>query len=84
LKTAAIALERYRFALHPVLGELAKASASDALAYGITFYDASYLALAQLHGRQMYTADEKLLAKVTNVKGVAHVDEYRRRRRGVT
>ena len=77
LKSSASALEHFRLALHPVLGELAEASLSDAFSYGITFYDAAYHALALLLGRKMYTADEKLLAKVAKSKGAAHIEEYK-------
>lgn len=79
LKAAAKALEGYRLALNPVLGELAEASVSDAMKYGITFYDAAYLSLARMLGRTMYTADEKLLAKVAKVKEASHIEEYRER-----
>ena len=77
LKTAGGALERYRLALSPVLGELAEASVSDAVTYGITLYDAAYVALARMLGRRMYTADEKLLAKLSRVEHAVHVEEYR-------
>ena len=80
LKAAARALEGYRLALNPVLGELAEASASDSVNYGITFYDAAYLSLARILGRVMYTADERLLARVAKVKEAVHIEEYKPRR----
>ncbi|MDG6938448.1 MAG: type II toxin-antitoxin system VapC family toxin [Nitrososphaerota archaeon] len=76
LKSAARALEQYRLALHPVLGEMAEVSATAAVDLGITLYDAAYVALAKTMGRKMYTADEKLLAKAAKVKEVTHIEEY--------
>ena len=80
LKKAAGALERYRLALNPVLGELAEASVSDAVNFGITFYDAACLSLARMLGRKMYTADERLLAKLARVKEASHIEEYKPKR----
>ena len=79
LKAAGRALEGYRLALNPVLGELAEASVVEAVSYGITFYDAACLSLSRMLGRTLYTADERLLAKVANVRGVSHIEEYKLR-----
>lgn len=79
LKAAAKALELYKLALSPVLGDLAGFAVSDAVKFGITFYDAAYLSLARMLGKMMYTADEKLLAKLGKVKEASHIQEYKPR-----
>jgi predicted nucleic acid-binding protein len=43
--------------------------------YGITFYDATYVALAETEETTLYTADEKLIAKVSS-KSVTHIRDY--------
>ena len=42
--------------------------------YGITFYDATYVALSSYEDIKFYTADDKLLAKVS--KHATHTREY--------
>jgi predicted nucleic acid-binding protein len=42
--------------------------------YGITFYDATYLALANFENIEFYTADDKLLGKVSRL--ARHIKEY--------
>jgi len=45
-----------------------------AYTYGITFYDAAYLALSNNEDIKFYTADDKLLAKAS--KHATHIKEY--------
>ncbi len=44
---------------------------------GITFYDSSYLALAQQYETKLISADEELIRKVTRHKDlIMHLKEY--------
>jgi predicted nucleic acid-binding protein len=44
--------------------------------YGITIYDASYIALGKVLGDEVYTADERLLRKVRELPYVIHVKDF--------
>lgn len=77
LKKSAKALEDYRLWLFPLSEELSEKTVENALKYGITIYDASYVSLGELEGRRVYTADEKLLAKVRSTSWVVHISEYK-------
>ncbi|AWS00416.1 type II toxin-antitoxin system VapC family toxin [Metallosphaera hakonensis] len=44
--------------------------------YGITIYDASYIALGKTLDEKVYTADEKLLRKVRGLTFVAHIKDF--------
>ncbi|TRM84571.1 PIN domain nuclease, partial [Sulfolobus sp. F3] len=46
------------------------------LKYGITIYDASYVALGKILNEEVYTADEKLLRKVKDMKFVKHITDF--------
>jgi predicted nucleic acid-binding protein len=58
------------------LDEVADMSIQDALKYGLSVYDSSYLALSKAFDKELYTADEKMLAKVRGKERVAHLKEY--------
>ena len=45
--------------------------------YGITAYDAAYVAIGSLSNADVYTADEKLLEKVKKLNFVKHIRDYR-------
>ncbi|MHB8702276.1 MAG: type II toxin-antitoxin system VapC family toxin [Nitrososphaerales archaeon] len=51
-------------------------SIQDALKYGLSVYDSSYLALSKTLDKELYTADEKMLSKVAGKERVAHLKEY--------
>lgn len=76
LKKSAKALEEYTLWLFPLSGKLSEKTVDNALKYGITIYDSSYISLGELEGRRVYTADEKLLTKVRNTNWVLHISEY--------
>jgi len=76
VEKAANALSRYRIALYPLLNDLREPCVRIALKYGITIYDASYVALSQFLNKQLYTADENLLAKVGKDEAVHHIRNY--------
>ena len=44
--------------------------------YGITVYDASYIALGKVLNERVYTADEKLVRKVKEVPFVVHIKDF--------
>jgi len=79
IKESAKALEKYSLWLFPILGKLAEKTIENALKYGITIYDSSYLSLADLESKTLYTADEKLLAKLKDNPCVRHISEYKRK-----
>lgn len=76
LKESAGALEKYGLWLFPLLGKLAEKTIENALKYGITVHDSSYLSLAELESKMLYTADEKLLVKVKDTPWIRHISEY--------
>jgi predicted nucleic acid-binding protein len=77
LKESAKALTEYSLWLFPTLGKLAEKTIENALKYGLTIYDSSYLSLAELESKTFYTADEKLLAKLKDKPHARHISEYK-------
>lgn len=59
----------------PFEGELVKEAVGTAYRFGITLYDASYVALAFLQGGVHYTADEKVVGKLSSDQ-VRHLSEF--------
>ena len=56
-------------------------AAGVAMAYGITVYDGMYVALAQIRGARMITADKKLVAKMAGTdinKSVSFLGNFRK------
>lgn len=76
-KESAKALERYSLWLSPILGKLAEKTIENALKYGITIHDSSYLSLAELENKTFYTADEKLLTKLKDNPHTRHISKYK-------
>jgi predicted nucleic acid-binding protein len=70
------ALQQFRIALYPILGELKTLCLSAAFKHGLTVYDASYLALGQLLHSNVYTTDMKFISKTKRENTVHHVKEY--------
>ncbi len=75
LKTAARALEALGIALHPLEGEYADRTLTNAVNHGVTVYDSGYLTLGEELGLPVYTADEKLIRKVGS-KSLLHLSSY--------
>jgi predicted nucleic acid-binding protein len=73
---ASRSLSKFKVALYPILDEIAELSIQDALRYGLSVYDSSYLALSKFFDKELYTADEKMLSKVRGKERVAHLKEY--------
>ncbi|BCU67806.1 PIN domain nuclease [Sulfolobales archaeon HS-7] len=55
-----------------ILGESISLSSE----YGITIYDATYIALGKILKDKVYTADEKLLRKVKELPFVVHIRDF--------
>ena len=79
LKEGARALEGFSLWLFPLSGDMAERSVENALRYGISIYDATYLSLGELRGLTVYTADQRLIDKVRDMPCVRHISEYRRK-----
>lgn len=77
LKESAKALEEYSLWLSPLVGKLAEKTIENALKYGITIYDSSYLSLAELESKTLYTSDEKLLTRLKGSPLIRHLSEYK-------
>jgi len=74
-------LARSQIALYPVLdGNLRETCIRLAFKYGLTIYDASYVALARSADKILYTADEKLYSKTSGKENVQLLAEYNKLR----
>lgn len=67
-------LENYQLARLPITKEAAVA----AYEYGITIYDAAYVAVAKNEDATFYTADKKLLEKIDDSQWARHISQYMR------
>jgi predicted nucleic acid-binding protein len=76
VEKAAEALTRLGVALHPILQDLHSLSLRCAYRYGLTIYDASYLALAQFLNCDLYTADKKLIERTKGETAIHDVGDY--------
>ncbi|MEM2935748.1 MAG: type II toxin-antitoxin system VapC family toxin [Candidatus Bathyarchaeia archaeon] len=56
--------------------EISEVAVDLAYKFGITFYDAVYLTLAEKEKAPLYTADERLLLKIEN-ENIKHIGEYK-------
>jgi len=75
LKAAARALGKLSLDLHPLVGELAERCVENALRYGVSVYDSSYLSLGELLEVPVFTADSRLMGRVGG--GVLrHISDY--------
>lgn len=75
LEKIATSIKGYQ--LHLVLLKIG--SVGMAYEYGISIYDASYVALAEEMGVELYTADERLLKRLNGFISVKHLSEYEAR-----
>ena len=76
LKEVAEVLEDYQFSLYGLKGKLAALAVEVSMRKGMTVYDGSYVALAEMLNSTLYTADERLILKVRDPKVVKHVKEF--------
>lgn len=75
-RTAAEALEKYQLWQYPILGELAALCIKNSFAYGMSLYDSAYVSLAEYLDCTLYTADQKILDKVSNPKKFKHISNF--------
>lgn len=76
VKSALTALEELGIITYDFRGELREKSIELAYTFGITVYDAAYVALAILQNATLYTADKEVAAKTT-LPNVKHISEIR-------
>jgi predicted nucleic acid-binding protein len=76
LKTVIQSLHQYQFSTAEINQEFAAKSAEISLKYGISIYDAAYIALAETTGSEFYTADDRLI-KVVGLRFVKHIKEFK-------
>jgi predicted nucleic acid-binding protein len=69
-------LSDFQITLYP-LDEILNDTVSLSLKYGITIYDSAYISLGKVLGEKVYTADEKLLRKVSDLPFVHHIRDFR-------
>ena len=69
-------LSDFQITLYP-LDEILNDTASLSLKYGITIYDSAYISLGKVLWEEVYTADEKLLRKVSDLPFVHHIKDFR-------
>jgi len=58
------ALDKLSLDLRPLRGDLSERCVENALRYGISVNDASYLSLGELEGVPVFTAEARLIKKV--------------------
>ena len=74
VKNALKALEKLGISLYDFEGQLRDTSIELAYRFGITVYDAAYVALAVIQDAVLYTADKEVVAK-TSLENIKHLSE---------
>lgn len=69
------ALEDMQLVVHRLGHRLAEESIEKAYRIGVAIYDAAYVALAEMRGGTLYTADAELVSKADS-EHVRHLSEY--------
>ena len=77
LKRVASVLDAFQITLYSLGGELAEKTIEIAMRKGVTIYDASYVALAETLNTRLFTADEKLINRISEPEKVAHIRDFR-------
>ncbi len=72
LKELAVAIGKYGFELHNLIGNYGELTAEIANALDLSVYDASYIALAELFNIVLYSADNKI---IENCKLAVHLKD---------
>ena len=67
-------LEDMQITIHDFAGQLAIKAVEIAYKYGVTIYDAAYVALAIIRDGTLYTADNEIVSKV-QLENVKHLKE---------
>jgi predicted nucleic acid-binding protein len=77
-------LARSQIALYPILdGDLRGPCIRLAFKYGLTLYDASYVALARSIDKVLYTANEKLNSKTSGKENVQLLAQYQSQKKNL-
>ena len=77
LKEIGRVLDDYQFLKMPLREEYLDETIRGASKHGITIYDASYIAISDVQKCEVYTADNKLLNKVSDDPILKHVKNYK-------
>ena len=75
LRLVARALDKLSLDLRPLSGDLSERCVENALRYGISIYDSSYLSLGELEEVPVYTADARLIKRVAG-DVLKHISSY--------
>ena len=76
VRSAVRALEDLAITIYDSKGELASRAVELAYRFGITVYDAAYVALAAIRNATLYTADKEVVMKVSS-ENVKHLSEVK-------
>jgi len=76
VRSAVRALEDLAITIYDFKGELASRAVELAYRFGITVYDAAYVALAAMRNATLYTADKEVVMKVSS-ENVKHLSEIK-------
>ena len=80
LKEVATLLDKYNFISYSFLTDgLAEQTIEASLKYGLTIYDASYIALGNILDSIFYTADDKIINQVSDENLVKSISKYAQR-----
>jgi predicted nucleic acid-binding protein len=74
LNQIGVALNKYGFSIHPLMGKLKEETIKTAVRHDITIYDASYVALALHLDATLYTADQELVRRIGPPRAI-HISE---------
>jgi len=77
LKEVAEVLSDFQFNSYDMTGSLAEKTIEYSMRKGLTVYDASYVALADVLDTTLYTADEELIRKTRNPRLVKHITLFK-------
>ena len=76
VRSAVRALEDLAITIYDFKGELASRAVELAYRFGITVYDAAYVALAAMRNATLYTPDKEVVVKVSS-ENVKHLSEVK-------
>ncbi len=77
LKDIAGILDSLQITLYDIEGDYSAETVKVAMRKGLSIYDASYVALAVIERAMLYTADEKLLRRISDLGVGRHIREYK-------
>ncbi len=77
LKDIAGILDSLQITLYDIEGDYSAETVKVAMRKGLSIYDASYVALAVIEQAMLYTADEKLLRRISDLGVGRHIREYK-------